>query len=105
MYPGGVNVSTSSPPFSNKLKGKGEEKSEDDDESDLDHHTLLSTIILNLFDPESDWILFSYISPNDPYIGTKMIDAVMKKCRKRELNRLKRFVQKCMQNKGMVRHV
>ena len=47
MYPGGVNVSTASSSCSNTLKGKGTEKSEDADESDPDHQTLLSTIILN----------------------------------------------------------
>jgi len=40
--------------FSNKLKGKGKEKSEDDDAVDLDHQTLLSTFILNWIDHESD---------------------------------------------------
>jgi hypothetical protein len=47
MYPCGVNVSAASPSFSNKLKGKGTKKSVDDNESDPDHHTILSTIILN----------------------------------------------------------
>ena len=47
MYPSGANVSSSIPSFSNKLKGKGKEKIEDDDESDHDSQTLLSTIILN----------------------------------------------------------
>ena len=42
--------------------------------------TLLSTIILNWTDPESDWILFFDIPPNDPYIGTKMIDLVIRNC-------------------------
>ena len=47
MYPDGVNVSATSPSFSNKFKGKGRKKGEDDDESDLDHQTLHNTIILN----------------------------------------------------------
>jgi hypothetical protein len=42
------------PSFSNKLKGKVKDKSENDDESDLDHQTLLITIILNRSDPKSD---------------------------------------------------
>jgi hypothetical protein len=83
MYPSGVDVSNSSSSLGNKLKGKGKEKSEDDDESDTNHQTLLSTIILNWIDPESNWILFSNIPPNDPYIGTKMIDLAMKKYRKK----------------------
>jgi hypothetical protein len=66
MYPGGVNVYIASPSFSNKLKGKGKEKTEDDVESDPEHHKLLINIILNWNDPESDWILFSDISSNDP---------------------------------------
>jgi hypothetical protein len=83
MCPSGVNVSNSRSSLSSKLKGKGKEKSEDDDESDLDHQTLLSTIILNWNDPESDRILISDIPPNDPYIGTKMIDSVMTKYSKK----------------------
>ena len=84
MYPCGVIVSNPSSSFSNKLKGKGMEKSEDDDESDPNHQTLLSTIILNWIDPESDWIVFSDIPPNDSYIGKKMIDSGMKKYRKKD---------------------
>jgi hypothetical protein len=83
MYPSGINISTSSSSFSNKLKGKGKKKSEDDNENDPNHQTLLSTIIINWTDHESDCILFSGIPPNDPYIGTKMIDAIMKKYRKK----------------------
>ena len=60
----------------NKLEGNGKEKIEDGEESDPDHQTLLSTIILNWSDPETYWILFSDIPPNDLYIGTKMIDSV-----------------------------
>ena len=78
LYPSGVDVSNSSSSLSNKLKGKGKEKIEDSDEGDHDHQTLLSTVILNWTDPKLDWILFSDIPPNDPYIGTKMIDSVMK---------------------------
>jgi len=54
-----------------KLKGHGKKKSEDGDEGDPNHQTLLSTVILNRIDPESDWILFFDIPPNDPYIVTK----------------------------------
>ena len=91
MYPGGVNVSTARSSFSNKLKEKGKEKSEDDDESDPPHQTLLSTIILIWTDPESDWILFSNIPPNDPYIGTKRIDSVMKKYKKKGSQPVQKF--------------
>ena len=52
MYPCGVNVSAASPSFSNKLKEKGTKTCDDDDESDLDHQTLLNTIFLNWNDPE-----------------------------------------------------
>ena len=79
MYPGGINVTVVSPSFSSKLKGKCKEKCEVDDEVDLDHQTLLNTIILNLTDYDLDWILFSNILQNDSYIGTKMIDTVMQK--------------------------
>ena len=54
LYPSGVDVSISSSSFSNKLEERGKKKIEDGDESDLDHQTLLSTIILNWTDPESD---------------------------------------------------
>jgi len=83
LYPSGVDVSNSSSSLSIKLKGKGKEKSEDGDEGDSDYQTLLSTVILNWTDPESDWILFFDIPPNDPYIGTKMIDSVMKRYKKK----------------------
>jgi hypothetical protein len=107
MYPGGVNVSNAISSFSNKLKGQGKEKSEDDDESDTDHKTLLITIILNWTDPGSVWILFSDIPPNDQYIGTKMIDSeiLLRNIGRRDLNHFKSLVQKCMRNKEMVRHV
>jgi len=91
MYPGGVNVSTASSSVSNKLKGKDKEKNEDDDESDHDYHTFLCTIILRWTDPESNWILLSDIPPNDPYIGTKMIDVVMKKYRKKGAQPVQEF--------------
>ena len=42
MQSGGVNVFDAILSFS-KLKEKGKEKSEDDDEGDQDHQTLLST--------------------------------------------------------------
>jgi hypothetical protein len=61
------------------------------DESDYDHQTFLSTIILNWTDPESDWILFFDILPNDSYIGTKMIDSVMKKCKKKGSQPIQEF--------------
>jgi hypothetical protein len=79
LYPRGVDVSNSCSSLSSKLKGKGKEKNEDGDEGDLDHHTLVSTVILNWTYPESDWILFSDMYPTDPYIGTKIIDSVMKR--------------------------
>jgi len=91
MHPYCVNVFTASSSFSNKLKGKGKEKSEDSDESEPNHQTLLSTIILNWTVPESDWILFSDIPPNDSYIGTKMIDSVMKKYKKKRAQPVKKF--------------
>jgi hypothetical protein len=47
MYPCSVNDYTACPSFSNKLKGKVNEESEGDDESDLDYETLLSTVILD----------------------------------------------------------
>jgi hypothetical protein len=59
-------VLVANPSFCNKLKGKGKAKGEDDDESDFDHQTLLSTVILNWTDHESDGILFCDIPPNDP---------------------------------------
>jgi len=83
LHPSGVDVSNSSSSLSSKLKGKGKEKSEDGDEGDPSHQTLLSTVILNWTDPEFDRILFSDIPPNDPYIGTKMIDPVMKRYKKK----------------------
>ena len=47
---------------------------------DHDHRTLLNIVVLNQTDPEVDWISFSdIIFPTYPYIGTKMIDAVMRK--------------------------
>ena len=79
LYPSGVDVSNSSSSLSGKLKGK----IKDGDEGDHDPQTLLSTVILNWTDLELDWILFSNIPPNDPYIGTKMIDLVMKKYKKK----------------------
>jgi len=84
FYPGGVNVSTTSPSFSNKLKGKGKQKVKMMTyEGDLDYQTLLITIILIWTDLETDWILFSDIPLNDTYIWTKMIDAVLKKYKKK----------------------
>jgi hypothetical protein len=48
MYLVNVNAYAKSPLFSNKLKEKGKENSEDDDdEGDLDHETLLCTVVLN----------------------------------------------------------
>ena len=44
-----------------------------------DHQTLLGIVVLNWPDPEVDWIPFSDIPPTNPYIGSKMIDAVMRK--------------------------
>ena len=38
-----------------------------------------------------DWISFSDISPTDPYIGTKMIDAVMRKFRKKGAKPVQEF--------------
>jgi hypothetical protein len=67
----------------NKLEGKGKEKIENGEEIDPDHQTLLSTIILNWSDPKTYWILFFDTPPNDLYIGTKMIDSVMKKYKKK----------------------
>jgi hypothetical protein len=82
-YPGGVDVSNSSSSLTNKLEGRGKIFFEDGDEKDSDYQTRLSTIILNWSDPESDWILFFDIPPNDSYIGTKMIDSAMKKYKKK----------------------
>jgi hypothetical protein len=83
MYPCGVDVSNPSSSLSSKLEGRCKNKIEEGDESDSDHQTLLSTIILNWTDPKSDWILFSNIPPNDSCIGTKVIDLVMKKYKKK----------------------
>jgi hypothetical protein len=56
-----------------------------------EHQTILSIVILNWSDLEVDWISFSDISPKDPYIGTKMIDAVMRKYRKKGAQPVQEF--------------
>ena len=50
MYTGGVNTSDFSSSSSSKSKLKG--KHEDTSDSDPDHQTLLSTVVLNWTDPE-----------------------------------------------------
>ena len=59
---------------------------------DHDLQTLLSTVVRNWTEPEVDWISFSDISPTDPYIGTKMIDAGMKKKRKKGAQPVQEFL-------------
>ncbi len=81
MFTCGVTTSDLGSSSSNKSKTKG--NNEETTKMDPDHQTLLSTVVLNWTDPEVDWISFSDISPTDPYIGTKMIDAVMRKYRKK----------------------
>jgi hypothetical protein len=70
-----------------KTKGKSDETTE----MDPDHQTLLINVVLSWTDPEVDWISFSDISPADPYIGTKMIDAVMIKYRKKGAQPVQEF--------------
>ncbi len=89
MYTGGVNTSDFSSSSSSKSKLKG--KQEDTSDSDPDHQTLLSSVVLNWTDPEVDWISFSDISPTDSYIGTEMLDAVMRKDRKKGAQPVQEF--------------
>jgi len=77
MRLGGVSILSS--PSDSKSKDKGKMKVEVASSDDFDHQTKLSTIVLNWTDHESDWMLFSDIPLDDPCIGTKMIDAVMRK--------------------------
>jgi hypothetical protein len=74
MFTDGVTTSDLNSSSSNESKTKG--KKEETSQMDSDHKKLLSTVVLNWTDPEVDWIPFSDISPTDPYIRTKMIDAV-----------------------------
>ena len=80
MFAGGVTISDSCSSSSSKSKAKG--KTEETSETEHEHLTVLSNVLFNWTDPEVDWISFSDISPTDPYIGTKMIDAVMRTYRK-----------------------
>ena len=79
MCSGGVSILNS--PSDNKSKDKGISKAEDKSLDDLQNK--LSIIVLNWTDLESDWILFSGIPLDDPCIGTKMIDVVMRKHKKK----------------------
>ena len=79
MCPREISILNSS--SKNKSKYKGEKKAEDT--SSYDHQTKLRTIVLNWTDREFNWILFSDIHLGDPCIGTKMINAVMRKYRKK----------------------
>jgi hypothetical protein len=87
MCHGGVSILTSS--SERKSKDKGRTKS--GDTSSDDHQTKLSTIVLNWTVHESDWILFSDIPLDDPFIGTKMIDATIRKYRKKEAQPVQEF--------------
>ena len=55
-----------------------------DSGEESDHQNTLSTKVLNWIDLEFDWISPSEIALNDPLIGTKMNDIIMRKYRKRE---------------------
>jgi hypothetical protein len=79
MCPREISILNS--PFDSKSKDKGKMKAEDT--SSYDHQIKLSTIVLNWTDLESDWIIFSDIPLDDPCIGTKMIDVVMRKYKKK----------------------
>ena len=50
--------------------------------------------ILNWTYHKSDWILFFDIPPNYPYIGPKMMDAVMKKYKKKGARPVQEFRSK-----------
>jgi hypothetical protein len=56
MCLGLVTSINGSPVSSNKSKDTGKTKVEDEDVSGCEHHTVLSTIILNETDHEFDWI-------------------------------------------------
>ena len=70
-----------------KTKGTSDETTE----MDHDHQILLNTVVLNWTDPEVDWISFSDISSTDPYIGSKMIDAVMRIYKKKGAQPVQEF--------------
>ncbi len=77
MFTSGLTTSDLCPSSSSKSNAKG--KTEEISKMEPEHQTILSTVVLNQTDPEVNWISFSDISPTDPYIGTKMIDAMMRK--------------------------
>jgi hypothetical protein len=89
MCPGGVSTLSSS--SSSKSNDKGKAKAEDTRSDDYDHQTKLSTILLNWTDPKSDWILFFDIPLDDPCICRKMIDAIMRKYRKKGAQLVQEF--------------
>ena len=89
MCPRGV--STFSSPSGNKSKDKGKMKAKDTSSNDSDHQTKLSTIFLYWTEPKSGRILFSDIPLDDPCIGTKMIDGVMRKHRKKGIRLVQEF--------------
>ena len=81
MCPEGV--SKLSFPFGSKSKDKGKTTPEDTRSNDSEYQTKLNTIVLNLTNPDSDWISFLDIPLDDPCIGAKMIDTVMRKYKKK----------------------
>jgi hypothetical protein len=82
MCPRGVSILL--PPSCSKSKDEGKSKVEDTSSDDSEQQTKLSTIVLKWIDPRTDWISFSDIPFYDPCNGTMIIDAIMRKYKKRE---------------------
>ena len=70
-------------PFGSKSKDKGKTKAEDTTSNDSEHQTKLRTFFLNWVDFEYNWISLSDIPLDDPCVGKKMIDTVMRKYKKK----------------------
>ncbi len=69
---------------SSKSKEKGKSKAEDANVNGSKHHAMLRIVVLNKVNPTFDLISYLDKPLDDPYIGTKVVDAFMRKYLKRE---------------------